>query len=54
MCAYIVVFVDTIGPRPKCDEIEALHNRLRDKLTESKANGSIEELGVRPDKGIER
>lgn len=47
------VFADTMGPWSKRDDIQAVRDRLCDEPTESEASGSAEELGVRPDEGIE-
>lgn len=40
-----------MGPRLKHDEIEALHSRLHNELTNFKASVSVEELNIHLDEG---
>lgn len=52
-CAHIIVFVDIMGPRPRCKDIDALCDRLHDEPMELETSGSIKEHDVSPDKSIE-
>lgn len=51
MCMYCYV-ANTMGPRLKRDEIEALHSRLHNEPTNFEASISVEELNVHLDEGV--
>lgn len=54
MCFYIILFADIMHPHLKHDEIDDICSRLQYENMDSKASGSIEELGVCLDEGIEQ
>lgn len=53
MYEYIVVFSGIMGPYLKCDKIEALRTRIHYQPTDSEASGSMEELNIHLDEGVE-
>lgn len=56
-CVFNYTSLGTISSKPKKSEIRALQTQLRDKplnlVAAPKANGSLEDLGVKPDEGID-
>lgn len=51
MYTYILLFLGTMAPRSKKDEIQSMQTQLRDKAIDTEA--SPLELNVQPDEGIE-